>query len=198
MAILARIPNAVHLLVAKRAAQERGIMSLINSAQSGQPLPAPLARSTPTLYNKTSHMSRYEEEDDDDDDDDGDDGAVFGSRVSLGNGVSQKQSQHSVSNILIGWIKWAQIGKTNAYFLQIYRPKSLDGYSNNQQTQQPKIRESEISSLEESTDDGSDEVWQPTERTMKSNSKLAVRSPSPLENHSFQPSPVRFSDIEFY
>lgn len=99
VAILARISNAVHLVVAKRAAQARGIMNLINSAQRGRPLPTPMTRSTSSL-NQTNRWNQEEEEEEEDDDDNDDDsvgGARFGSKVSLGNGVSQKQSQHSVS-----------------------------------------------------------------------------------------------------
>lgn len=89
MAILARIPATVHLVVAKRAAQARGIINLINSAQSGRPIPVPLSRSNPYL-NQNTPINRLKEDDTEDDDDDSDDGgARFGSRVSLGDAASQ-------------------------------------------------------------------------------------------------------------
>ncbi|VDK40090.1 unnamed protein product, partial [Taenia asiatica] len=170
VAILARISNAVHLVVAKRAAQGRGIMDLINSAQRGRPLPTPMIRSTSSL-NQTNLWNQEEDDDDDEGEDEEDDdsvgGAQFGSKVSPGNGAPQKQSQQSVC-----------------------RPKSLDGLVNGRGvTQAPKIRESEVSSEELSSDEGSDEVWQPTEKTLKPASKYGERPPLGI-NLSFQPSPA--------
>ncbi|VDM30521.1 unnamed protein product [Hydatigera taeniaeformis] len=170
VAILARIPNAVHLVISKRAAQTRGIMNLINSAKRGRPLPTPMTRSTSSL-NQVSRWNQEEEEgddgDDDDDDDDSVEGVKFGSKVSLGNGSSQNRSQHSV-----------------------YRPKSVDGLTSGPgMAQPPKIRESEVSSEDISSDEGSDEVWQPTEKTLKPVSKYGERPPLGV-NLSFQPSPA--------
>lgn len=90
MGILARITNTVHLVVAKKAAQARGIVNLINSAQSGRPLPNPMSRSNASL-NKTPSLSQVniDDTDDEDDDDSEEEGAKFGSRTSLGNAVSQ-------------------------------------------------------------------------------------------------------------
>nr|CDS29233.1 AFaDin (actin filament binding protein) [Hymenolepis microstoma] len=74
--ILARITNTVHLVVAKRAAQARCIINLINSAQSGRPLPNPMSRSNVSL-NRTTSLNQVNIDDiNDDDDDDNEDGGA--------------------------------------------------------------------------------------------------------------------------
>ncbi|KAM7532954.1 hypothetical protein Aperf_G00000122408 [Anoplocephala perfoliata] len=165
VAILARTPTTVHLVVAKQAAQARGIINLINSAQSGRPLQGPLNRSNPYL-NRVGQTNRLEVDDSDDDDDDDNDigGARFGSRVSLGDATSQNS---------------------------IFRPKSAESYSNSRGYPPPKINEFDVSSEEITSEEGSDEVWQPNEKSLNPNPEAAKRRPSsPIGNHSFQPSPA--------
>ncbi|VDO09661.1 unnamed protein product [Rodentolepis nana] len=167
VAILARITNTVHLVVAKRAAQARGIINLINSAQSGRPLPNPMSRSNVSLNRTTSlnHVNIDDIDDDDDDDDDSEDvGAKFGSRMSLGNSASQNS---------------------------IFPPRSTEIFSNTRGNNPSRIRQFDVSSDEITSEEGSDEVWQQNEKALNHNHKTSNERPSPPnESHSFQPSPA--------
>nr|CDS26863.1 AFaDin (actin filament binding protein) [Hymenolepis microstoma] len=165
VAILARITNTVNLVVAKRAAQARGIINLINSAQSGRPLPNPMSRSNVSLNRTTSlNQVNIDDIDDDEDDDSEDGGARFGSKMSLGNSVSQNS---------------------------IFPPRRTEMFSAARGDNQPGMREFDVSSEEITSEEGSDEVWQPNEKPLNPNRKVSNERPSPPnESHSFQPSPA--------
>ncbi|VUZ55134.1 unnamed protein product, partial [Hymenolepis diminuta] len=54
-----------------------------------------------------------------------------------------------------------------------------------------KIREFDVSSEEITSEEGSDEVWQPNEKSLNLNREVSNGRPSPPNgNHSFQPSPA--------
>uniref|UniRef100_A0A5K3FSM0 Ras-associating domain-containing protein n=1 Tax=Mesocestoides corti TaxID=53468 RepID=A0A5K3FSM0_MESCO len=189
VAILARISNEVHLVIAKRAAQARGIITLINSAERGGVTPPPfstpyqstgaLTRSTPCLI----QPARPNGSSDDDDDDSETGGPQFGSRVSLSHVQPLSQPQKKTQ-------------------LPIYRPKSVEALSQSRpnHARHPTADEFEVTSEDEEDevtsndddDDGSDEVWQPPE-VVSPTAKQRNHRPSPPNGQlSFQPSPASF------